>query len=203
MTIPQGAPVPRISAAAAERKRDAILDAALALFAERGFHGTAVPEIARVARVGAGTIYRYFESKEDLVNALYRTWKARLGEWILDEFPWDREPREQFREFWGRLGSFAEAHPAALVFLEHHHHVAYLDAETRLMDAQVRGPLLEFFAHTRGSLTRDIPAELLIGIIMGSFARLIRLHHQGVINLDGQMLDEAEEAVWAAIRKPG
>src|SRR5690606_27876447 len=52
-------------------KREAILHAALELFVERGFWGTAVPEIAEKAGVGAGTIYRYFESKEALVNALY------------------------------------------------------------------------------------------------------------------------------------
>ncbi|MEA2752174.1 MAG: Bacterial regulatory protein tetR family, partial [Myxococcales bacterium] len=36
-------------------KREAILDAALTLFAERGFHGTSVPDIAQLAGVGAGT----------------------------------------------------------------------------------------------------------------------------------------------------
>jgi len=43
-------------------KRETILAAALELFVERGFYGTAVPEIAERAGVGAGTIYRYFES---------------------------------------------------------------------------------------------------------------------------------------------
>ena len=54
--------------------------AALELFVERGFYGTAVPEIAERAGVGAGTIYRYFESKEALVNALYREQKLRFGQ---------------------------------------------------------------------------------------------------------------------------
>jgi AcrR family transcriptional regulator len=44
-------------------KRDAILDAALELFAEFGFYGTAVPQVAEKAKVGAGTIDRYFENK--------------------------------------------------------------------------------------------------------------------------------------------
>ena len=60
-------------------KREAILQAALELFVERGFYGTAVPEIADRASVGAGTIYRYFESKEALVNAIYRQEKLRFG----------------------------------------------------------------------------------------------------------------------------
>ena len=59
-------------------KRGAILEAALSLFVERGFHGTAVPALADRAGVGAGTIYRYFKNKEGLVNELYREWKSAL-----------------------------------------------------------------------------------------------------------------------------
>jgi AcrR family transcriptional regulator len=70
---------PTAAAGARAEKRDAILAAALELFAERGFHGTSVPEIAERARVGAGTIYRYFPSKEALVNALFRAQKLELG----------------------------------------------------------------------------------------------------------------------------
>lgn len=47
-------------------KREAILAAALDLFAERTFEGTPVPLIAERAGVATGTIYRYFESKETL-----------------------------------------------------------------------------------------------------------------------------------------
>ena len=55
-------------------KHEAILDAALALFVERGYHGTAVPAIAERAGVAAGTIYHHFESKEQLVNAVFELW---------------------------------------------------------------------------------------------------------------------------------
>ena len=42
----------------AKNKRDDIMEAALILFAERGYDGTTVPMIAEKAKVGAGTIYR-------------------------------------------------------------------------------------------------------------------------------------------------
>jgi AcrR family transcriptional regulator len=47
-------------------KRAAILDEAIRAFAELGFRGTDVQVIADRARVGKGTVYRYFRSKEDL-----------------------------------------------------------------------------------------------------------------------------------------
>src|SRR5438105_1854269 len=65
-------------------KRRRILDAALRVFAERGFHGTSVPEVAEAAAVGTGTVYRYFENKEALVNQVYRDAKQRLRGALLD-----------------------------------------------------------------------------------------------------------------------
>ena len=55
-----------------QAKQDAILAAALQLFAQKGFHGTAVPDVAQLAGVATGTIYRYFSSKEALVNAVFQ-----------------------------------------------------------------------------------------------------------------------------------
>ena len=52
--------------------------AALQLFAERGYHGTSVPSVMERAGVGGGSLYRLFESKEVLVNAVFRDAKGRL-----------------------------------------------------------------------------------------------------------------------------
>ena len=59
-------------------KRSAILDAALVLMSERTFAGTPMPLIAERAEVGAGTIYRYFESKEALGNEVFRVCEREL-----------------------------------------------------------------------------------------------------------------------------
>ena len=48
-------------------RRNQILDAAAAAFAEKGFHRASTKEIARMAGVSEGTIYNYFASKSDLV----------------------------------------------------------------------------------------------------------------------------------------
>ena len=53
-------------------KREEIVRAALELIAENGFHGAPMAMIAERARVGAGTIYRYFENKDLLIAGLYR-----------------------------------------------------------------------------------------------------------------------------------
>lgn len=53
-----------------ERKRRQILEAASRIFAERDYHAVSMDQVARRARVGKGTLYRYFDSKEDLFLAL-------------------------------------------------------------------------------------------------------------------------------------
>jgi len=51
-------------------RRTQILDAAAAVFAEKGFHRATIKEIARVAGIADGTIYTYFSSKTDVLLGL-------------------------------------------------------------------------------------------------------------------------------------
>src|SRR5476649_1470664 len=52
-------------------KRDAILRAAIDVFAERGYFNAQVADVARAAGVAAGTVYLYFRSKDDLLVSIF------------------------------------------------------------------------------------------------------------------------------------
>ncbi len=54
-------------------KYQVILDAAVKTFAQTGFHRTRVADIARVAGVADGTVYIYFENKEDILISLFQS----------------------------------------------------------------------------------------------------------------------------------
>lgn len=60
-------------------KRQAILDTALELFTERGFHGTPTSLIAKEAGVATGTLFYYFKTKEELIESLYLGIKKESG----------------------------------------------------------------------------------------------------------------------------
>ncbi|HEX8856532.1 MAG TPA: TetR/AcrR family transcriptional regulator [Thermoleophilaceae bacterium] len=51
-------------------RRAAILDAAMEVFARRGFHGSSIDEIAKAAGISKALIYEHFPSKKDLHNSL-------------------------------------------------------------------------------------------------------------------------------------
>ena len=52
------------------RQRGEILDTALRLFSEKGFHNVSMQEIAKQAEFGVGTLYKFFTSKQDLYKVL-------------------------------------------------------------------------------------------------------------------------------------
>ncbi|MGW0330110.1 TetR/AcrR family transcriptional regulator [Nocardia sp. NPDC003183] len=62
--------MPRVSDEHRERRRQQILDAAQLCFARKGFHNSSMQDILTESRMSAGAVYRYFESKEDLIVAV-------------------------------------------------------------------------------------------------------------------------------------
>jgi TetR/AcrR family fatty acid metabolism transcriptional regulator len=52
-------------------KRDRIMNAAIASFAQRGYHQATIADVAREAGVAAGTIYLYFKNKDDLLVSIF------------------------------------------------------------------------------------------------------------------------------------
>jgi TetR/AcrR family fatty acid metabolism transcriptional regulator len=66
-------------ATAAEEKRRLILDAAVRVFAHRGFHTSRVGDIAEEAGVAHGLLYHYFSSKEEVLETVFRdNWSELL-----------------------------------------------------------------------------------------------------------------------------
>src|SRR5256886_5036709 len=62
-----------------EDKRRLILDAAVRVFASKGYHASRVGDIAEEAGVAHGLLYHYFRSKEELLETVFReTWAALL-----------------------------------------------------------------------------------------------------------------------------
>jgi TetR/AcrR family fatty acid metabolism transcriptional regulator len=89
-------------------KRDAILRAAIDVFAERGFFNAQVADVARAAGVAAGTVYLYFRSKDDLLISIFeRSMRDALSEVRASEAD-KSDPVDRLRRFarlhLGRLG---------------------------------------------------------------------------------------------------
>lgn len=180
-----------------------ILDAALRTFAERGYHGTSVPEVARAAEVGTGTLYLYFDNKADLVNEVFRDAKLRLrralfeGAEPLTSYDLDLG-RRWFEDLWRRLAVFAREEPEAFRFLEMQDHAPYLDQDSRQVELSVLAPLVRDGTRVRDRLGGP-PVDVAIALLWGAFVGLVKAARLGYLRLDDKRLEQAAHACWRMI----
>ncbi|MBT2582844.1 TetR/AcrR family transcriptional regulator [Planococcus sp. ISL-109] len=182
-------------------KRDAIIHSALTLFAERGYDATTIPMIATDAKVGAGTIYRYFENKEVLVNTLFQHYVTLFREALEKDYPKESGIREQFHHLFQGMVRFTNEHDHALYFIKTHTSAYFLDAESREQFSHLLMILQNFFdAGKKKKHIRELPSKALIAIIFGGFLQLYQLIRAGEIEASEELLAGVEESCWDAVR---
>lgn len=93
-------------------KRNAILDAAVEVFAERGLEASPTAEISRRAGVAEGTLFTYFKTKDDLVNGLYRDLKLELADAMMSGFPRKKSVKARIQHIWDCYLTWSAASPA-------------------------------------------------------------------------------------------
>jgi len=182
--------------------RNRLVRAALELFTTQGYHASTTPQIAAKAGVAEGTIYRHFESKEHLLNELFRA-AVRLLLSFVHEAPTTASCSARLRgisEAWEQL---AASDPALikLVFLSRHGRL--LDQRSNATMADLRSKLAGIIADGKASgEIRAGPVEIwtdvwfqlvslaLERIAMGQWT----VHHAG----SSQVLDAAWDAIKVA-----
>ncbi|NDJ57593.1 TetR/AcrR family transcriptional regulator [Enterobacteriaceae bacterium 4M9] len=95
-----------------EDKKLALLDAATAAIARAGISASTA-QIARGAGVAEGTLFRYFATKDELLNALYLHLKRDLLENMLAGLDGSAPPKEQLRYTWNSYIDWGITRPEA------------------------------------------------------------------------------------------
>ena len=183
-------------------KRAAILKATLALISEHGFHGTAMSVIADRAGVGAGTIYRYFDGKEDLVTQLYLEIKREMGVAFLDGYSEALSLRERFRTLWLNMLAYYVDHPQETAFLEQFDNSPYVNTRVKEACVEYYEPLIRFFRYAfQEGVFKEMPLEMLGIFTAGVAVSLAKLHASGELTLDDATKELAMGACWDALRR--
>ena len=146
-----------------EDKRNAILDAATRVFAKRGLTAAPTSEISKQAGVAEGTLFTYFATKDDLINALYREIKLELGDAMMSGFPRKKSVRIRLRHVWDSYVNWGAANPEQRKVLAQLTVSEVLTKESR--DA-AGAPFVEFQTTIRDAIEQrvfrsDLPAELI------------------------------------------
>lgn len=158
----------RLSASA---RREVIANAASVLFAERGYRGASIEEIARASGVTPPVVYEHFASKRELYRDLLERHFAELREVWREHFVGDAPLEERVAKSFDAWFAYVEAHPFAGRVLFRYS----TDPEIEAIHADVA-------AHSREAILPLFAAE------------------PGAENLAGSVADEGIEMVWVVLR---
>ena len=179
--------------------------AALEIIAEHGFHGAPMSMIAEKASVGAGTIYRYFESKDALIRSLYDELTKRVVSELRQNYSNADSFRERFLHLSRTLLSYFVAHPVDFRFLEQYFNSPYgvTFKRERLRGAADEQDLFRIFFEegVREKALKDFPLFIHFGMTIGPIIFLVRDHVLGFFELTEEQIIQASEACWDAIKR--
>ncbi|MCX5909087.1 MAG: TetR/AcrR family transcriptional regulator [Deltaproteobacteria bacterium] len=82
-----------------QNKHQKILQAAIKVFAEKGFFNSRVSEIAKEANVADGTIYLYFKNKDDILISLFEEEFGKIVEDMRKVLAAEKDPLQKIRKF--------------------------------------------------------------------------------------------------------
>lgn len=151
-----------------ERRRAEILDAATAVFSEHGFAAADVQEIADKTRVGKGTVYRYFPSKEELFLAAVDHGMRRLKTAVDAAVADARQPLERIVEGVRAYLTFFDKHPEIVELLVHERaHFRDRKTPTYYVHREANiGPWQDLFRDLiRAGIVRELPVEQIVEVI--------------------------------------
>lgn len=182
-------------------KRTLILETTLDLLSEFGFHGTPISLIAQRAGVGAGTIYRYFPNKEELINELFKEIKRKIIRAMLNNYGEEGTFKERFKHLWKNMVYYYIDHPRDFQFIEQHRYAPYMSNLTREESFMILSPIMMFFIESkRARAMKDLPLYTIIALLYGPIVSLLKQHIDNNQNLSDDRIEQAAEACWDAVR---
>jgi AcrR family transcriptional regulator len=170
----------------ADVRRAQILDVAKDVFARRGYQVANIADICEAARIGRGTLYQYFENKEDVLLAVMEQLATRVRR-VLDERPklermrWGRRvPVELVSDFCKKRlrelldAVFVDEPTLRLILREARGHNGAVDRVIAMIDALVFSALeSDLRAAQRAGILRPGNVRLMARYLLGGVEKLV------------------------------
>ena len=183
------------------KKCETILAATLRLLASKGFHGFSIRDVAKEAGIATGTLYLYFEDREDLINKLHGQIINRVAAELQATHERGLPLRQQFRNLAHTFWQLFVREPDILLSKGQFDHLP-LDVLRSLKQfaRQELSLLFDFFSQGRASAElKDLPDDILFSLGFEPIFEIARKNVLGFIEVDDQTLEKIIEASWAAL----
>jgi AcrR family transcriptional regulator len=184
-------------------KRDAILQAALEVIAERGLHDSPMSLIVQRSGVSAGTIYHHFANKEDLIHALYRHVKTTFNRALSAGYSPTLSREVAFRRIWLNAYRFYRTHLHESRFLDQYENSPYYRPhlpEREIVEEENLPDLYRLLYDDSGQrVVKDLPIDALYELSIGVAARMAKHRNAGLPDLDDHTLEAVANTCYQAI----
>lgn len=183
-----------------QEKRSALLQAALALFAEQGFNGSSTALIAKRAGVASGTLFFHFNSKEELIQELFRVVRSKIEKNILENVQVKMPVKDRFLYVFSKLLRYLLANPEEFKFMEQYHFSPFSDREDRsnVENEPLRNLLLEA---REQQFIKDAPLLFLEAVAFGPIASLAREHATRGTLISDELVQLTVHACWDGLKR--
>jgi TetR/AcrR family transcriptional regulator, repressor of fatR-cypB operon len=181
-------------------KQEAILDGTLALISEHGFHGAPVSAIAKRAGVGAGTIYRYYETKDDLIKDLYLREKQILVQELMLGCSASLPVKENFSRIWHNMIQLRTRDEPRVRFLDQYYSSPYFVPVSPEERRELGAAYAELIRRgQQEGVLRPLPLPILNAMLNGPAISLANSIIAGNIEITDELLKAGFEACWHAV----
>ena len=183
-------------------KRQGIIQAALELIAEQGFHATPMAQIASHAGVGVGSVYRYFKDRDDLIHAIHEDYTAKVGVALVEGYDPREAKKEQFFSLIALLANFYISNPLQLKFVDQYYNSPYGVAKKReeVIRGSITHPEINIFPDLfSGEPLKNLPIVVLHNLSFSPLIACVKDHLTGFISIDEELIECIAAASWDAI----
>lgn len=160
-------------------KCEQIIEATADLIAANGLQSSPVAMVAKQACCGAGTIYRYFGTKEELVEAVYLQLMQRITSATLAGDDPGKGVRERLNNMWLNLFHYLSDTPRDAALIDQLSVApAICELKQRAAQNELQAGIHGLFEEGRAQgIIKDLPNEVLGIYVYGGISTLVRLAH--------------------------
>lgn len=183
----------------------AVLETTLELISEKELQATSMSLISKVSGISTGSIYHYFDSKEAIINELFKGIVRCHSKEVLKDFYSKETIEVRFQRIWQNFIQFAMNYSKAFQFIEQYSFSPYITdgVKKEVNDEVWCGEVAKLYSEAiKQKLFIELEPKLMVQMHYGSMVYLLKSYFQGNTDLTDNVIQTAIYACWnAAIKK--
>ncbi|MGY5353794.1 TetR/AcrR family transcriptional regulator [Wenyingzhuangia sp. IMCC45467] len=185
-----------------EIKRNALIKATICLVINNGFHAAPMSKIAKMANVSPGTIYLYFENKQDLINKVYLEIKASFAAYAFKNYSNSMGVKEGFENIWKQVADFKLMQVEEAMFLSQCDNTPMIDDESKKEGIKHLQPLLDLWERGKQEgIIKNCCSYVLYAYTIYPLAFLMNAKQNKDITVNEKYIQDAFTLAWDSIKQ--